>query len=267
MAYVYRHIRLDKNIPFYIGIGSDTDGEYKRAYSIANRNNHWRNIVSNYGYDVEILMDGLSWEQAQDKEVEFIALYKRKIHGGSLCNYTDGGGGSVGLMVSNETKEKQRLKKLGKPGARKWIPQTKATAEKISAANKGKKAWNKDISPSKTTIEKQLKTKEERGVILRGANHPMYGKTHSDDLKAKWRITRKGSIPWNKGKPGYKVKNDSAHRRKIVLQFDMGWNLIKEYESLAQAANETGFRKGSISKAILGLDRMKSHKGFRWRYK
>ena len=29
MAYVYRHIRLDKNEPFYIGIGSDK--EYKRA--------------------------------------------------------------------------------------------------------------------------------------------------------------------------------------------------------------------------------------------
>jgi hypothetical protein len=24
MAYVYRHIRLDKNEPFYIGIGSDS---------------------------------------------------------------------------------------------------------------------------------------------------------------------------------------------------------------------------------------------------
>ena len=31
MAYIYRHIRLDKNEPFYIGIGSDKD--YKRAYN------------------------------------------------------------------------------------------------------------------------------------------------------------------------------------------------------------------------------------------
>ena len=29
MAYLYRHIRLDKNEPFYIGIGSDTN--FKRA--------------------------------------------------------------------------------------------------------------------------------------------------------------------------------------------------------------------------------------------
>ena len=31
MAYIYRHIRLDKNEPFYIGIGSDVEGKYKRA--------------------------------------------------------------------------------------------------------------------------------------------------------------------------------------------------------------------------------------------
>lgn len=30
MAYVYRHIRLDKNIPFYIGIGLK-DYNYKRV--------------------------------------------------------------------------------------------------------------------------------------------------------------------------------------------------------------------------------------------
>ena len=31
MAYVYRHIRLDKNQPFYIGVG--TCDTYERAYS------------------------------------------------------------------------------------------------------------------------------------------------------------------------------------------------------------------------------------------
>jgi hypothetical protein len=31
MAYIYRHIRIDTNMPFYIGI-SNTNDEYKRAY-------------------------------------------------------------------------------------------------------------------------------------------------------------------------------------------------------------------------------------------
>lgn len=32
MAYVYRHIRLDKNEPFYIGIGKDEGGKYIWKY-------------------------------------------------------------------------------------------------------------------------------------------------------------------------------------------------------------------------------------------
>lgn len=37
MAYLYRHIRLDKNEPFYIGIGSNK----ARCYTKKTRNKHW----------------------------------------------------------------------------------------------------------------------------------------------------------------------------------------------------------------------------------
>ena len=36
MAYVYQHVRLDTNEPFYIGIGSD-DKNYQRANNKFNR--------------------------------------------------------------------------------------------------------------------------------------------------------------------------------------------------------------------------------------
>jgi hypothetical protein len=39
MAYVYRHIRLDKNEPFYIGIGKDDYSSFKRAYHTGNKRN------------------------------------------------------------------------------------------------------------------------------------------------------------------------------------------------------------------------------------
>ena len=44
MAYVYRHIRLDKNEPFYIGIGSDMTN--KRANERARRSELWKKIVA-----------------------------------------------------------------------------------------------------------------------------------------------------------------------------------------------------------------------------
>jgi hypothetical protein len=119
MAYVYRHIRLDKNEVFYIGIGkSDTD--FKRAYSNGSRNYHWNNIVKITDYKVDIVFQNLTWYEACKKEIELISLYKKNIYNGTLCNIADGGqGGSIsfesnqkriksltGHKVSDETKQK-----------------------------------------------------------------------------------------------------------------------------------------------------------------
>ena len=89
MAYVYRHIRLDKNQPFYIGIGSDA--EYKRANERARRSELWKKITAKSDYFVEIIADEVSVEFAKEKEIEFIKLYGRiDKRTGTLCNMTDG---------------------------------------------------------------------------------------------------------------------------------------------------------------------------------
>ena len=101
---MYRHVRLDKNVPFYVGIGT-----IKRPYSKKGRNKYWNNIVKfNEGvYEVDILFEDLSWEHASEKEIEFISLYGRKdLKEGTLCNLTNGGDGSGGLLVSDFTKKK-----------------------------------------------------------------------------------------------------------------------------------------------------------------
>ena len=104
MAYVYRHIRLDNNQPFYIGIGSDC--EYKRANSMKDRNKHWKNIVSSVNYRVEILIDDISWDDACEREKEFILLYgRRDLKSGTLVNLTDGGEGSLNRKMSESTKQ------------------------------------------------------------------------------------------------------------------------------------------------------------------
>lgn len=129
MAYVYRHVRLDKNEPFYIGIGKD---EY-RANSDRNRNIHWKNIVSKTEYRVDILFDDLDYEEAKEKEREFISLYGRSdLEKGTLCNMTDGGEGCLGLKHSEEAR-----KKMGAPNIGKVI--SKKHREVISKFHKGKK--------------------------------------------------------------------------------------------------------------------------------
>jgi len=160
MAYVYRHIRLDKNEPFYIGIGSDNLGKYKRAYFIGNRktkNPHWFNIINKTKYEVEIILDNLTWEEACQKEIEFIKLYGRKDLGtGILCNKTDGGDGTLNLKVSEETKLKQRLAKLNKPGSKKGFKCSKEQIEKMKEVSIKNSKFGKDNVNSKPILQYDL---------------------------------------------------------------------------------------------------------------
>ena len=104
MAYVYRHIRLDKNEVFYIGIGITNN--YKRAYSVECRNKIWQRIVAKTAYEVEIMLDDLTWEEACEKEKEFISLYKRIFDKGILANMATGGEGAIGVIKTKEAIEK-----------------------------------------------------------------------------------------------------------------------------------------------------------------
>lgn len=150
--YLYRHIRLDINMPFYIGIGTvcnNYGGErskYARAYSMSRRTRHWKNIVAKVGYSVDIIMESDDIDFIKKKETEFINLYGRKDLGkGVLINKTDGGQGNFGKeqleflsklhtgrkhtekaklaiskymktrVISDYTRKLQSEKKLGKP--------------------------------------------------------------------------------------------------------------------------------------------------------
>lgn len=106
LGYIYRHIRLDKNEVFYIGKGTNTNGQYYRSKEKSSRNPHWHNIVNKTEYDIEIMLDELTEDEANKKEVELILLYGRLDLGtGTLVNMTDGGDGVSGS--SEETRKKQ----------------------------------------------------------------------------------------------------------------------------------------------------------------
>lgn len=115
MYFLYRHIREDKNEPFYIGIGTvqqqftSFGKQYARAYTKSNRNSFWKNIVNKSEYSVEIIFESANKELIQNKEIEFIKLYGRKDYGnGTLVNHTDGGEHNEGKIVSEKRKEELR---------------------------------------------------------------------------------------------------------------------------------------------------------------
>lgn len=186
MAYLYRHIRLDKNEPFYIGIGSDDN--YKRAFNKTSRTKHWKNIVNSTEYEVEIMIDDLTWEQACKKEKEFIALYGRKDKDcGTLCNYTDGGEGVLGLIVSKESREKMRIAQIGK----------KQPPEQIA----------------------------KRVAKLTGPGNPWFGKKFSKEYRQKLSLAKKGK---KRDPELMKKIHDNLKKKVIHVNSGIVFNSIKD---------------------------------------
>ena len=138
--YVYRHIRLDKNQPFYIGIGNKVN--YARAYEFKSdkRNNIWNAIYRKTKIEVDILFDNITKQEAANKEKEFIKIYGRvDNYTGILSNMTDGGDGILNAKRSLETREKLRQGKLGCKNPSYGKTPSVETLEKRSKSLSGKK--------------------------------------------------------------------------------------------------------------------------------
>ena len=178
--YLYRHIRLDKNEPFYIGIGCKEN--YKRAYDKSSRNKFWNYVANKTKYDVEIIFDYLDFEEACKKEIEFIALYGRANLGlGPLVNLTDGGDGAKSLLVSQETRDKISL-------ANKGLKRTEETKQKMSLAFKGRQYSKESINKRKEKMVNYRHSEDTKEKIKNSAIGRKYIKTQKmqvnlDNLK------------------------------------------------------------------------------------
>lgn len=154
MYYVYEHWRLDKDECFYVGKGYGD-----RAYRKGGRNSHWNNIVDKLerigsGYEIRLVATGLTEKDALDLEKERIAFWCDK---SDLANKTAGGEGVSGLKMSDESKRKMSLRKLGKKPSHKGTTGMKFSEEtraKMRAAKIGKKPNNYGKKVSSEKLEK-----------------------------------------------------------------------------------------------------------------
>ena len=180
MAHIYRHIRLDKNEPFYIGIGADD--LCKRAYDdkATHRSDWWNRIVSKSGYSVDILFENVTIDFAKEKEKEFISLYGRIDLGtGTLCNQTDGGDGMNGWKANAENKI--NMSKAAKIRGTFMLNNPEVIAKRANS-NRGKKrtpiqcerlaAWQRGIPKDKEQIEKMRATKLLQENVEKSRNQP-----------------------------------------------------------------------------------------------
>jgi len=170
MAYLYRHIRLDKSEPFYIGISNNSNNKY-RAVGKSSRNKIWKSIVNKSEYKVEIVFDDITWEEACKKEKEFINLYGKIINQtGTLCNLTDGGDGTIGFPSWNK-------------GIKGIIKSTQSTKDKISLAHKGRVL--SDIHKFRIGIANKNMSDETRKKLsdINKGNKNFLGKKHKESSK------------------------------------------------------------------------------------
>jgi len=212
MAYLYRHIRLDKNEPFYIGIAT----HLKRAYDKSSRKNKiWQSIIKKTPYEVEILFDDLTREAVLEKEIEFIALYGRiDKDTGTLCNLTDGGEDftgewNKGRKASEETRAKQREAAKRKP------PKSKESCEKTAAWLRGR---------PKSEEHKRKLSEHFKGK----SNGPWKEEQRKKNLE-------------------YWIKQYNP-----IGQYDLNDNLIKIWDNRTLASIELGLKKDNIRECLRG---------------
>lgn len=217
MAYIYRHIRLDKNEVFYVGIGSDNQGHYDRARERVGHSLFWKKIINKSKYYWEIILDDLTWEEACEKEKEFIKLYGRRNLGtGTLCNLTDGGDGVIGLVHSNESKLKMRDSHLGKK-------LTEEHKRKIGLKSKGKPRTDKEKA------------------LLRLAN---LGKRHTEITKLKISFKKMGTKTTSHQKIMVSLANS-----KLILNIQTGIY----YESIKEASQSSNYTLGTLYSMLAGF--------------
>jgi group I intron endonuclease len=161
-THLYLHTKKGTSEVFYVGIGN-SQRPYRKGKK---RNQFWNNIVNKYGYEITILSDSLTWEQACELEIYLIKYYGRRDLGtGTLVNLTDGGGGPNGYKHSKETKAKMSRVKKGK----------KQTPDHIANAALGRKG--------------RIVSAETRAKMSKGRK----GIKHSEEAKAKMSELMKGA--------------------------------------------------------------------------
>jgi hypothetical protein len=239
--YLYRYVRLDKNVPFYIGIGTKTNKKrgfqsYKSEYHRAFSKHHsviLDKIKTKTLYNVEILLESNNYEFIKQKEIEFVKLYGRiNKNNGSLANLTEGGDGTVGTVVSEETRRK--------------IGENNSLKGKFGKNHRGsKRVYQYDLEgnfikewESLSDVGKQF-NKNKRTPSFKGKTFKGYRWFY------KFMGNKIDKIDYQKG-----VEKRLKSVNIAIYQYDENLNFIERYESITSAANKTGISVTGIFSAV-----------------
>ena len=159
--YTYIHCKPD-GTPFYVGKGSG-----RRAYDLAGRTAHHKNIVKKYGKGNIGVFTFLCVSEQEALDDEVLWIEQLRAEGFVLCNITAGGDGVSGMVHSAETRAKMSLAKMGNQNLL-GHHHSSATRAKISLASKNS--------------SQEARSKMSAALV---GNTRMLGHRHTDEAKAK----------------------------------------------------------------------------------
>lgn len=258
--YLYRHIRKDKNEPFYIGIGTCYHPEanswhtfYTRAFTTIKRSNFWNYVNNKTEHEVEIIMESKDRGFIEQKEIEFIKLYGRRDLGtGTLVNLTDGGEKGETRVKTKEQIEKHRKSVIGHKNYLYNNRMCINTRKKISEAHKNRgmpENWGEHCKGSKNPrARKTINTYT--GITYGTFKEACEAKGIKVEYAQK-RVKKDGEYK------GLKYVDNNFHNKKKVLHINSGI----EYESLAEGCRQ---QNESYNHQIVLIKKNKSNKKFKY---
>lgn len=182
------------------------------------------NAILEYGWDNvahEVVCDGLSKEEAEQKEIELIVKYKSNQEEFGY-NIENGGNGIGKHAESTKKKMSESLK---------GHEISEETKQKISIANTGKRhseETKRKLSEINTGKHLSDETKKKLSELNKGESHPQYGTHHSDEHKRKL--------------------SESAKNKKLIRCVETGC----VYQSITEASRLTKISRKAISMACNG---------------
>lgn len=262
--FLYRHIRLDTNQPFYIGIGQKSfDGTtdksaYPRAFVAgAGRSDHWRRIARKTKYLVEILLESDDREWMYEKEREFITLYGRVDLGtGTLVNHTDGGEGLVNVAQEVILRALETKRKSGS------LQRNREHLAKYRLPKGGRAEWRERrcflYDAQSGTFIKSFDSPKYCGEEVGRAGTFVSKLCRAEQIYKRWFFTYE-----YKGEriDSSKYSEASHYEREVVQYSPDGLIEIARHKTAREASTGLGLSPASVSSAIRNG---RCAGGFRW---
>jgi hypothetical protein len=216
---------------------------------------NWLNkIIKNDEVPVLEIIDEVPEEEWEFWEQYWICQFR--CWGFNLLNLTKGGEGAIGYRHTKKSKQKMRKSKLG----------TKLSKEQKLKISKSIKQKYID-SPNYNRNGNNLKKEIDRNLL-----YDLYITENLSTTKIANKLKLGKKKIWdslqehNIEKPKEVWKHQlSSHSKKVVLQYDLSGNFIREWEGVSIIEEQLSINKGNIASCCRGV--AVSAGGYIWRYK